>query len=91
MVCCVLSSGYEEAKSRLGSCVGESVNSQLTFSCPDGSATSIYYAQVLNICSYTYGRHSASCDLVVMHLRLGYGYSGKSVGLPLCLVLCVQG
>ncbi len=37
-------------------------------------SSSIHYAKVSSICTHTYGRLSATYDLVVMRLRLGYRY-----------------
>ncbi|XP_050725085.1 uncharacterized protein LOC127002873 [Eriocheir sinensis] len=80
---------YNYVKNRLRSLVSESVTNQLALRCQDGSPSRIHYAQVSSFCTHTYGRLSASYDLVVMRLRLGYRYYWEVSGAdPVPCRLC---
>ena len=80
---------YSYVKNRIRSHMTNIVSTQLASSYLAGSPSSIYYFQVSDLCSYTYGKHSASYDLVVMRLRLGYKYYWEVSGsAPVSCVLC---
>ncbi|MPC44357.1 Proline synthase co-transcribed bacterial [Portunus trituberculatus] len=64
--------GY--AKSSTKDLVHNSISDQLELYCHRGSGTSLHYAGVSQSCAYTYGRHTASQDRVVMRLRLSNKY-----------------
>ena len=73
---------YNYVKGKLRSHVSESITNQLALRCQEGSPSSIHYAQISSLCSHTYGKLSAACDLVVMRLRLGYRYYWEVSGAP---------
>ena len=76
-------------KSTIKDFVHSSISDQLDLCCHRGSASSLHYVRVSQGCQYTYGRHSASQDVVAMRLRLGYKYFWEVSNSPaVCCMLC---
>ena len=76
-------------KSTVKEYVQTTISDQLDLCCQRGSASSLHYARVSQGCSYTYGSHTSSHDMVAMRLRLGYKYFWEVSNSPgVCCVLC---